>query len=327
MQLFTADSLQNGILALIGTVTCLYYLVKYSWELAVGVRTYVLAKVWRKNLTSYGEWAVVTGATAGIGKAYANELARRGFNVVLISRSLEKLRATAEEIEQQHGKQTKIVQADFTCGAEIYGPIEVALKDLDIGILVNNVGKSYKELPCYLLDVPDVEKAILDIMNCNVLSVLMMTRIILPHMLKRKKGIIINISSEAGTHPHPLITMYSSTKVFVDFFSRALNAEYKPNGIIIQCVLPLMVSTNLTHDMETNFFVRTADDYAQEALNTVGIRERTNGCWSHAMQHFFLERLFPEWLRLTQFSINKMKKYSERRLPLVEKWRRKYKTM
>ncbi|XP_078389891.1 hydroxysteroid (20-beta) dehydrogenase 2 isoform X1 [Cetorhinus maximus] len=325
MVLFT-DSLQNGVLALIGTVTCLYYFARYSWELLVGIRTYVLARFWRINLISYGEWAVVTGATSGIGKAYAHELARRGLNVVLISRSLEKLRATAEEIEQQHGKKTKIIQADFTFGAEIYGPIEEALKDLNIGILVNNVGKFYQMLPGYFLDPPDVEKAILDIMNCNVLSVLMMTRIVLPDMVKRKKGIIINISSEAGTHPHPLITMYSATKVFVDFFSQALNAEYKRNGIIIQCVLPLLVSTGMTYEMETTFFVKKADDYVREALNTVGIRERTNGCWSHAMQDFFIERMFPRWLRLTQISMNNLMKQSKKRLPLLEKWRSKYKT-
>ncbi|XP_043542725.1 hydroxysteroid (20-beta) dehydrogenase 2 isoform X2 [Chiloscyllium plagiosum] len=287
--MFFTDELMTSILALIGTVTCLYYFTKYSWELLIGIRVYILAKFWRTNLTLYGEWAVVTGATAGIGKAYAHELARRGLNVVLISRSLEKLRATADEIEQQHGKKTKIVQADFNQGAEIYGPIEAALKDLNIGILVNNVGKTYQVLPCYFLDVPDVEK---------------MTKIVLPQLLKRKKGIIINISSEAGAHPHPLITMYSATK----------------------SVLPLLVSTNLTHDQETNLFVKRADDYAQEALNTVGLTEKTNGCLSHALQHFFFERLFPRWLRLTEFSINNMKKLSERRKPLVEKWRWKQKT-
>ncbi|XP_059498546.1 hydroxysteroid (20-beta) dehydrogenase 2 isoform X2 [Stegostoma tigrinum] len=286
--MFFTDDRMNSILALIGTLTCLYYFIKYSWELLVGTRIYILAKFWRKNLALYGEWAVVTGATAGIGKAYAHELARRGLNVVLISRSLEKLRATADEI-------------------------------------VNNVGKTYQTLPCYFLDAPDVEKEILDILNCNVLSVLMMTRIVLPHLLKRRKGIIINISSEAGTHPHPLITMYSATKVFVDFFSQALNAEYKPNGIIVQTVLPLFVSTNLTHDAEINIFVKQADDYAREALNTVGLREKTNGCLSHALQHFFFERLFPGWLRLTQFNINNMKKLAERRKPLVEKWKSKQK--
>ncbi|XP_067828330.1 very-long-chain 3-oxoacyl-CoA reductase-like isoform X2 [Heptranchias perlo] len=298
MPLLFANSLLNDALALIGALMCLYYFAKCSWGLLVGARAYILPKFWRTDLTSYGDWAVVTGATAGIGKAYAHELARRGLNVVLISRSLEKLRATAEEIEQQQGRKTKIIQADFTSGAEIYGPIEAALKDLNIGILVNNVGKTYTMLPCYFLDVPNVDKEILDIMNCNALSVLMMTRIVLPHMLERKKGVIINISSEAGTHPHPLLTMYSATK----------------------CVLPLLVSTNMTR-METSIFVKQADDYVREALNTVGIREQTNGCLAHAVQHFFFEMLCPGWLQLTQVYINNFKRYCEKRRPLLEKYK------
>ncbi|XP_067828325.1 very-long-chain 3-oxoacyl-CoA reductase-like isoform X3 [Heptranchias perlo] len=271
MSLLFANSLLNDALALIGALMCLYYFAKCSWGLLVGARAYILPKFWRTDLTSYGDWAVVTGATAGIGKAYAHELARRGLNVVLISRSLERLRATAEEIEQQQGKKTKIIQADFTSGAEIYGPIEAALKDLNIGILVNNVGKTYTMLPCYFLDVPNVDKEILDIMNCNALSVLMMTRIVLPHMLERKKGVIINISSEAGTHPHPLLTMYSATKAFVNFFSRALNAEYKSKGIIVQ--------------------------------------------------HFVIEMLCPEWLRLTQMSMKNLKRSCEKRRLLLEKYK------
>ncbi|XP_067828324.1 very-long-chain 3-oxoacyl-CoA reductase-B-like isoform X2 [Heptranchias perlo] len=298
MSLLFANSLLNDALALIGALMCLYYFAKCSWGLLVGARAYILPKFWRTDLTSYGDWAVVTGATAGIGKAYAHELARRGLNVVLISRSLERLRATAEEIEQQQGKKTKIIQADFTSGAEIYGPIEAALKDLNIGILVNNVGKTYTMLPCYFLDVPNVDKEILDIMNCNALSVLMMTRIVLPHMLERKKGVIINISSEAGTHPHPLLTMYSATK----------------------CVLPLLVSTNLTR-LETSIFVKQADDYVREALNTVGIREQTNGCLAHAVQHFVIEMLCPEWLRLTQMSMKNLKRSCEKRRLLLEKYK------
>ncbi|XP_078283760.1 hydroxysteroid (20-beta) dehydrogenase 2 isoform X2 [Rhinoraja longicauda] len=294
---------QNSVFASIGALTCLYYLVKFSWKLLLGIRIYVLSKFWRADLTYFGEWAVVTGATSGIGKAYAHELARRGLNIVLVSRSLEKLNATAKEIEQQQGKRTKIVQADFTSGTDIYGPIEAALKDLNIGILVNNVGKGYDELPCYFLGVPNVQKAIIDIMNCNALSVPMMTSIVLPQMLERKKGVVINISSEAGCHPHPLLTMYSATK----------------------CVMPLLVSTNLTHEIESNLFVKQADDYVREALNTVGITEQTRGCISHALQHFFIENLFPEWYRMSQFNINISRQIIEKRKPLVEKWRKKFK--
>ncbi|XP_072113337.1 very-long-chain 3-oxoacyl-CoA reductase-B-like isoform X1 [Mobula birostris] len=333
MFLFT-NIFGNSVLALIGAMTCLYYLVKYTWKLLFGIRIYILSKFWKIDLTYFGEWAVVTGATNGIGKAYAHELARRGLNIVLISRSLEKLKTTADEIgrkqndfqrEQKHGKKTKIIQADFTAGTDIYGPIQDVLNDMNIGILVNNVGKIYDIHACCFLDVPDIKKAVTDIIYCNALSVPMMTAVVLPQMVERKKGVIINISSEAGAFPFPMLTMYSATKVFIDFFSRALNVEYKSQGIITQCVMPLFVSTHLTHDMDTNLLVRQADDYVQEALNTVGITDQTRGCISHALQHWFIDSLFPGRYRLSQFGLNVMKKLTEKGKTWLEKQKKKSK--
>ncbi|KAI4571368.1 hypothetical protein MJG53_013474 [Ovis ammon polii x Ovis aries] len=95
---------------------------------------------------------VVTGATSGIGKAYARELARRGLNVVLISRDLSKLKHEAREIERLYGKSTRVIQVDFTGGLEIYETIEAGLKDLEIGVLVNNVGQKYTTHLSRLLD-------------------------------------------------------------------------------------------------------------------------------------------------------------------------------
>ncbi|XP_072115578.1 very-long-chain 3-oxoacyl-CoA reductase-B-like [Mobula birostris] len=310
MFLFT-NIFGNSVLALIGAMTCLHYLVKYTWKLLFGIRIYILSKFWKVDLTYFGEWAVVTGATNGIGKAYAHELARRGLNIVLISRSLEKLKITAEEIgkkqndfqrEQKHGKKTKIIQADFTAGTDIYGPIQDVLNDMNIGILVNNVGKTYDILSCCFLDVPDVKKAVTDIIFCNAFSVPMMTAVVLPQMVESP-----------------------SSLVFIDFFSRALNVEYKSQGIITQCVMPLLVSTHLTHDMDTNLLVRQADDYVQEALNTVGITDQTRGCISHALQHWFIDSLFPGRYRLSQFGLNVMKKLTEKRKTWLEKQKKKSK--
>nr|XP_025036710.1 very-long-chain 3-oxoacyl-CoA reductase-like [Pelodiscus sinensis] len=104
---------------------------------------------------------VVTGATSGIGKAYAHELAKRGLNVVLISRSMPKLKQVAAEIEEQHGRSTRVVEADFTQGSEIYASIDAALQGLEIGILVNNVGMTYAPRPVNFLDVRDPEKVCL----------------------------------------------------------------------------------------------------------------------------------------------------------------------
>ncbi|XP_043933014.1 very-long-chain 3-oxoacyl-CoA reductase-like [Protopterus annectens] len=285
-----------------GVLVFVYVLLKLTWTILHGIRVYVLSEIWKVNLHYYGKWAVVTGATGGIGKAYANELAKRGLNVVLISRSLEKLKQVATEIEEKYGGKTKVIQADFTSGGPIYDTIQSSLKDLEIGILVNNVGMTFTEVPSYFLDATELEKRISNLINCNMLSMAQMTRIVLPQMVERKKGVIINISSGAGCFPLPLMAMYSASKAFVDFFSRGLHAEYSSKGIIVQCIIPLLVSTNMTHGIETNAFVKTPEHFASSALNTVGISSRNNGCLAHALQHYFMA-FFQELLRLPTLGI------------------------
>lgn len=288
-----SDSVLYQGLTLLGFLALGYLVLKHTFKLLMGFRVHILSQWWRKDLRKYGGWAVVTGATDGIGKSYAKELAKMGFNVVLISRTLEKLQNVAAEIEEQSGRKAKIIQADFTGGAEIYPNIEEGLKDLDIGILVNNVGMAHKE-PSEFISSDDIGKDITDMMNCNVMSMLHMTRILLPRMLERKKGLIINISSEAGTRPYPRITLYSATKVFVDFFSRSLNIDYQPKGVTVQCVMPLLVSTNMTKNVKRNLLVKTSDDFAREALNTAGLTSRTSGCLSHSIQSFLLDLFLTE---------------------------------
>uniref|UniRef100_A0A8C5MJH9 3-ketoacyl-CoA reductase n=1 Tax=Leptobrachium leishanense TaxID=445787 RepID=A0A8C5MJH9_9ANUR len=279
---------------LFGIVVAFYIALLQGWKLLRGIRSYILAGWWRTNLKKYGSWAVVTGATDGIGKAYARELAKRGLDVVLISRTLEKLKRVAAEIEQEFGCKTKIIQADYTRGSEMYQSIVDNLKGMEIGILVNNVGMSGSFHPTRFLAFPNIDKVIMDTINCNMLSVVEMTRIVLPQMVERKKGLVINLSSEVGNRPYPMSIIYSSSKGFVDFFSRGLHAEYKSLGITVQCVMPLFVSTDMTHNLGTNIFVKSASDYARDALNTVGYTNRTSGCLSHALQSYAVALLLPD---------------------------------
>ncbi|CAJ1064131.1 very-long-chain 3-oxoacyl-CoA reductase [Xyrichtys novacula] len=293
----------TGLLAIVGGFTVVYLV----WRVWCGFREYVYSQFWQEDLRKFGQWAVVTGATSGIGKAYATELAQRGLDVVLVSRCNDKLQTVAKEIEEQYGQKTRTIQVDFTDGHSIYPTIAKGLKDLEIGILVNNVGMTYSDGFDYFLDVPDAEQKITQIINCNVLSIPQMTRIVLPTMVQRGKGLIINISSLVGCRPQPLLSIYSSSKSFVSYFSQCLHAEYKSKGIIVQCVAPFMVSTNMTKRVRTSCLIKSAPDFAREALNTVGHSNYTNGCLSHALQSMALGVLLPDWFRMSSSLIKTLK--------------------
>ncbi|GAB1298304.1 Testosterone 17-beta-dehydrogenase 3 [Apodemus speciosus] len=152
----------------VGLFVCLVCLVKcmrFSHYLFLSFRKAVP----RSFLRSMGQWAVITGAGDGIGKAYSFELARHGLNVVLISRTLEKLQAIAEEIERTTGSRVKIVQADFT-REDIYDHIKEQLEGLEIGILVNNVGMLPNLFPSHFLSTP-CESQAHSLIHCNITSV------------------------------------------------------------------------------------------------------------------------------------------------------------
>uniref|UniRef100_A0A8B9N4F7 3-ketoacyl-CoA reductase n=1 Tax=Accipiter nisus TaxID=211598 RepID=A0A8B9N4F7_9AVES len=112
---------------------------------------------------------------------------------------------------------------------------------------------------------------------------LQMTRLVLPGMLERSKGVVLNISSAAGMYPTPLLTLYSATKAFVDYFSRGLHAEYKSKGIIVQSVLPYYVATKMSKIRKPTFDKPSPETYVRAALGTVGLQSQTNGCLPHAL--------------------------------------------
>lgn len=237
------------------------------------------------NFKKFGSWAVVTGCTDGIGKAYAEKLAKLGLNLVLISRTEEKLKNQAKEIEEKFKVETKIIAADFTEQSSIYEEIRRQLNGLDIGVLVNNVGVSYS-YPEFFDVFAQNEKTVSDMINCNITSVTKMTAIVLPAMVEKRKGVIINNASGSGRIPAPLLTVYSASKAYVDFFSRALNTEYKSKGIIVQSLCPYFVSTKLSA-LRRNFMTPTPNEFVSSALTTVNSQPVTNGCLIHNLQVIF----------------------------------------
>ncbi|XP_010862771.4 very-long-chain 3-oxoacyl-CoA reductase-A [Esox lucius] len=238
-----------------------------------------------------GKWAVVTGATDGIGKVYAEELARKGFAMMLISRSQDKLDDVARQLEEQYRVETKTIAVDFGL-SDIYPKIEAGLAGLEIGVLVNNVGISYP-YPEYFLHIPDLDNFITNMINVNITSVCQMTRLVLPRMVERSKGVVLNISSASGMYPVPLLTVYSSSKAFVDFFSRGLQEEYKAKGIIVQSVLPFFVATKMTRIRKPTLDKPTPERYVAAELSTIGLQDQTNGYFPHAIMGWLTTVLVP----------------------------------
>ncbi|XP_031843828.1 hydroxysteroid dehydrogenase-like protein 1 [Nomia melanderi] len=236
--------------------------------------------------TKFGEWAVVTGSTDGIGKAYAKELAARDVNLVLISRTLEKLEKTRDEILQDNPKiEVKIIVADYSKGREVFDKLKGQLEDIPIGILVNNVGKMY-EYPMYFSEVP--EDDLWSIININIGATTMMTRLVIDEMRKRGKGAIVNISSGSEIQPLALMTVYAATKVYIKSLSEALRVEYSRFGLTVQHLTPFFVTTKMNAFSDklqvSNIFVPNAATYARNAINTLGKLDTSTGYWSHGIQ-------------------------------------------
>ncbi|CAB3987877.1 very-long-chain 3-oxoacyl- reductase [Paramuricea clavata] len=278
------------VTCLVGTLYVFYLSLKLLKLVLEVVRTTLLGGT--IDFKRLGEWAVVTGSTDGIGKEYAKQLAAKGLNIILMSRNKEKLEAVASEIESEYKVKTKIIQVDFSGGHEIYEPIGKELEGFEIGVLVNNVGASVP-YPQHLHELP-IENVWTQV-NVNVMSTAMLTRLIIPSMVERNKGVVINVASGAGAFVVPLLGPYSGTKAFMDKFSESLHIEYASKGIITQSVLPLIVATKMSGVKRSGFFSPFPDSFVGSVLKKVGAARRCFGYWPHELQAFVMY-LLPDWL-------------------------------
>ncbi|XP_038714536.1 very-long-chain 3-oxoacyl-CoA reductase-like protein At1g24470 [Tripterygium wilfordii] len=249
-----------------------------------------------KDLTSYGPWALVTGPTDGIGKAFAHQLALHGLNLVLVSRDPIKLNAVSSDIQSSFPNiKTKIVVFDFASN-EGFGVIEEVVKGVDVGVLINNVGITYPKAN-YFDELE--EKVWKEIVRVNLEGMTGVIRAVLPGMIKRNRGAIVSIGSGAAivVPSHPLFTIYAATKAYIDQLSRSLYMEYKHYGIDVQCQVPLYVATKMASNVAfiegPSLFVPSPEEYARAAMSRVGYEPRCIPYWAHAVQSF-LAQLVPE---------------------------------
>ncbi len=189
---------------------------------------------------SKGQWALVTGASSGIGKAYAEHLASKGVNVVLVARTESQLNQLAKDLESTFKIKTLVIAKDLSLlqtPQEIFA--EVQKQGLHIDILINNAGFAvYGKL--HQTDF----KRNQDQLMLNVVSLSSMTQLFLEAMTQKNAGIVINVASTAGFQPLPYMANYGASKGFVRQFTEALWAEYKDQGIQFLAVCPGATETN-----------------------------------------------------------------------------------
>ncbi|KAJ9635796.1 hypothetical protein H2201_000210 [Coniosporium apollinis] len=244
-----------------------------------------------------GSWAVVTGASDGIGKEFSLQLAAKGFNVLLISRTQSKLDSLAQDISSKYGVETKTYAMDFARNDDRdYQNLSHILSDLpDVSILVNNVGLSHS-IPVPFAQTPEDEMN--DIITINCIGTLRMTKLVAPILIQRKRGLILTMASFGGVLPTPLLATYSGSKAFLQHWSSALGSELAPYNVKVQLVQSYLVTSAMSKIKRPSMMVPTPKQFVRAALGKIGRSGGASGIaytcapyWSHGIMLWALETL------------------------------------
>ncbi len=184
--------------------------------------------------------AVVTGASSGIGAVYADRLAKRGYDPILVARNGERLKSLAARLTSETGRSVKVVPADLGDKAAL-AKVEAVLRgDPSIAMLVNNAGVASRA-PLLGADVDEMEAMI----TLNVTALTRLTYAVAPAFVARSTGTIINIASVVGIAPERLNGVYGASKAFVLALSHSLHHELADKGVRVQAVLPAATATDI----------------------------------------------------------------------------------
>jgi uncharacterized protein len=182
----------------------------------------------------FGKWALITGASAGIGVAFAKELATGGTNLVLTARRKDRLEELARGLAANYRINTEVIAADL---ADANAPEQIFAftkeKNIEIELLINNAGfGQYGEFH-------SIEKRrLLDMVQVNCSAVVLLTHLFLPQMIQRKRGDVLILASTASFQAVPYISTYAATKAFDLLFAEGLAEEMKPYGIRVCALCP-----------------------------------------------------------------------------------------
>ncbi len=218
-------------------------------------------------------WALVTGASSGIGKSFAKQLAEKGFPLLLVALEKDKLQEVSEQCTKTYGVRTIPMALDLA-DPESIGTIqrEIESQNLDVEFLVNAAGFGYfgdfGKMPPQLIS---------SMIQVNVTTVIQLCRYLLPCMQRRGKGVIINIASVAGFLPYPFAGVYCGGKGLIHFFTKTLWAENRVKGLKIISLCPGYTKSNFAKVSQEPdgihlFSPENSDETARKTLSRLSQR-------------------------------------------------------
>lgn len=181
-----------------------------------------------------GRTALITGASTGIGQAFAQELAKRGMNVILVAGSSDRLRSLASNLHQTHGIRAEVVVTDLSLDSAalmVYKTVQE--RQLQVDLLINNAGfLNYAPFEAIALEQDHAQVMV------NVTALVDLTHAFVPDILSRGSGAVLNVAFNGAFYPMPYMAVYAATKAFVLSFSEALWAEYRKRGLRVLALCP-----------------------------------------------------------------------------------------
>jgi uncharacterized protein len=218
--------------------------------------------------------ALITGASGGIGAIYADRLAKRGYDLILIARNKQRLASLARQIANDTDRKAETVEADLTAPGDLKHVENILRTNAGISLLVNNAGVGATK-PLLASDVDEME----DMINLNVTALTRLTFAAAPRFVARGNGTIINVSSIVAIQPELLNGVYGATKAFVLALNHTLVHELADKGVRVQAVLPGATATDFwdvagkpVHQLPAQI-VMSADDLVDAALAGLDLGE------------------------------------------------------
>lgn len=219
----------------------------------------------------YGKWALITGATSGIGAELANQIAGKGLDVILVARKKEALEEKALMLRTNFGIETKWISADLST-KEGTDTVKHAAKDLEVGLLVLAAGLEVNGA----FEKNDIQKE-LRVIQLNINATLELTHHFVSPMVQRSKGGMLLVASLSGHMPNPYFANYAGTKAYILNFGASLYGELKPKGVDVTVLSPGLTATPMATDTgvdwsKTPMKPMTPESVAATGLDALGSR-------------------------------------------------------